>query len=210
MISTVTTSPLPAFARRRLVHVLIALYTLLWAVCAVAPLHRFDWLLENLLVFIAVPLLAHEIRTRPLSDLSYILIAVFLGMHTVGSHYTYAEVPLGTWLQDLLSMTRNHYDRVVHFGCGLLIVYPVREAFDRYAGMGAALSGFIAFMVIASASVIYEIIEMIVAAIVSPDSAMAFLGVQGDLFDAQKDSALAVFGALIGIMLSHRQFVPPR
>jgi putative membrane protein len=188
---------------------LTALFAIIWLVGAIAPMNRFDWFLENLLVFIAVALLGWFYRTRQLSDLSYFLIVAFLVLHTVGAHYTYSKVPPGFWLQDSLSLDRNHYDRVIHFTFGVLIFYPVREALTRFDGTARRLSAFTAFTVIATSSVIYEILEWIVAAIVSPEAAMDFLGTQGDVFDAQKDSTLAIAGAAVAFFLTRRHFRAP-
>lgn len=204
MISTATDSVIVPFRRNRLLQGLTAAFTVAWLAASIAPDNRFDWLLENLLVFVGVGLLGAFYRTRPLSDLTYILIAAFLTLHVLGAHYTYSQVPLGFWLQDAFGLDRNHFDRLVHLGFGILIVYPVRETLFRYTGAGRGLSGFAAFTVIAASSLIYETIEWAVAIIVSPDAAMAFLGTQGDVFDAQKDSTLAVAGALVGLLATRR------
>jgi len=206
MITTAADRILIPFRRNRFLQGAVAVFAVIWVLCALAPVDRFDWFLENLLVFVAAALLGHYYRTRPLSDYAYLLIAVFLAVHSLGAHYTYSKVPIGFWLQDVLALERNHYDRVIHFGFGLLIVYPVRECLFRYAGAGVRLSGFSAFTVIATASVVYEIIEWLVAIIVSPEAAMAYLGTQGDVFDAQKDSTLAMAGALIGLLIRRRDF----
>lgn len=204
MIGTARDSVIVPFHRNSLLQGLTAAFAVAWLAAAIAPENRFDWLLENLLVFIGVGLLGSFYRTRPLSDLSYILIAAFLALHVLGAHYTYSQAPPGFWLQDAFGLDRNHFDRLVHLGFGILIVYPVREALLRYTGAGRGLSGFAAFTVIAASSLIYETIEWAVAIIVSPDAAMAFLGTQGDVFDAQKDSTLAVAGALLGLLATRR------
>lgn len=204
MLTTASDQVIRPFRHNKLLQGLAALFAIVWLVGAVAPVNRFDWFLENLLVFVAVGMLGHFYRTRPLSDLSYALIFIFLVLHTVGAHYTYSKVPLGFWLQDALTFERNHFDRVIHFGFGVLIFYPVREVLFRYSGAGLRLSGFAAFTVIATSSVVYEIIEWIVAVIVSPEAAMAYLGTQGDAFDAQKDSVLAIAGVFFGLVLTRR------
>lgn len=185
-----------------------AAFVVVWVLGALAPEDRFDWFLENLLVFVAAGLLGYFYRNYPLSDFSYLLIFFFLALHTVGAHYTYSKAPPGFWIQEFLSLERNHYDRIIHFGFGLLIVYPVRETLFRFAGAGRGLSAFAAFTVIATSSVVYEIIEWIVAAIVSPEAAMAYLGTQGDVFDAQKDSTLAIIGGALGLLIRRGDFRP--
>lgn len=206
MITTVNDRLTPDFARNRLLQALTVVFAVVWVVAAIAPVDRFDWFLENLLVFVAVVLLGRYYRTSPLSDLSYILITAFLVLHMVGAHYTYAKVPFGFWLQEVLPLERNHFDRLIHFGFGLLIVCPVREILFRYAGAGPKLSGFTAFAVIATSSVVFEVVEWIVAVIVSPEAAMAYLGTQGDVFDAQKDSVLAIVGGVLGLFLTRHLF----
>jgi putative membrane protein len=176
---------------------LFAFYVLFWAALAIAPLDRMDWLLENLLVFAAVPWLVRMYLKRPLSNASYILLTIFFCLHTVGAHYTYSEVPAGYWIRDLLGLGRNHYDRLVHFSFGLLMCYPLQERIQRAARPRGNWALFFAVTIVCACSVAYEIMEWIVAVLVSPASAMAFLGTQGDVFDSQKDSGLAALGAII-------------
>jgi len=187
------------FAGNRMLQVLTAIYGAVWLIMAIAPLDRFDWFLENLLVFAFVGLLAATYRVFPLSDLSYTLIAVFMGLHAVGAHYTYAESPVGFWFQDAWGLERNHYDRVVHFLFGLLFSYPLREVVKRGTGAAGLWCYALGLVSVLSLSSVYEILEWIVAEIVDPDAAFAFLGTQGDVFDAQKDSALAAAGAILGL-----------
>jgi putative membrane protein len=98
------------FANNRVLHNLAAVYGIIWIAMAIAPTSRFDWFLENLLVFALVGLLVATYRVFPLSDLSYTLIAVFLSLHAVGAHYTYSVPPMGFWLQEAWNLERNHYD----------------------------------------------------------------------------------------------------
>lgn len=197
----------PEFKKNRFLQVLTFAYGLIWIVTAISPTSRFDWFLENLLVFLLWGLLAATYSRFPLSNTSYLLIALFLGFHAVGAHYTYSEMPLGAWLKDVLGENRNHYDRIVHLLFGLLGAYPLREVISRTAsvrGIKASLHTFAALLALSSA---YEMIEWIVAEIVSPEAALAYLGAQGDVFDAQKDTILGAIGAavaLIGIQLHDR------
>lgn len=190
--------------RSRVPVYLFAFYVVFWAALAVAPFDRFDWFLENLLVFATVPWLVHMYLRRPLSNRSYVLILVFYCLHTVGSHYTYAEAPIGYWVSDLLGIERNHYDRAVHFSFGLLLCYPLAELIQRNARPRGNWSLTFAVLVVCTFSLIYETIEWIVAVIVSPEASLAFLGTQGDVFDAQKDSALAALGSVIAALITWR------
>ncbi|MGD8588532.1 MAG: DUF2238 domain-containing protein [Chromatiales bacterium] len=136
------------------------------------------------------------------SNLSYALFTLFLSLHMIGAHYTYAETPLGFWLQEWLGLSRNHYDRIVHFSFGLLIVYPFREILLRKSGVNSRWSYYLAVCCILAFSGFYEILEAIAAMVVSPELGTAFLGTQGDEWDAQKDSMLAFIGAIIGMLIN--------
>ena len=172
---------------------------LVWIVTAINPLFPRDWLLENLLVFIYCALLAFTYRRFQFSNLSYGLFVVFLSLHLFGAHYTYAETPFGFWLQDWFELERNHYDRIVHFAFGLLLVFPMREILLRQSGLSRAWSYFISVNCILAFSAAYEIIEAVAAVIVSPELGAAYLGTQGDEWDAQKDAALAFAGAVVAM-----------
>lgn len=206
MVTSAASPVTPNFPTNRALQGFVVLFIVAWLAAAIAPHNRFDWLLENLLVFVGVGLLAHFYRSHPLSDISYTLILIFLLLHLMGSHYTYSKVPAGLWLQEILSQERNHFDRLVHFSFGLLLAYPIREGLIRYTGAGRGLSAFTTFATIAAASAVYETIEWAVAIIVSPDAAMAYLGTQGDVFDAQKDATLAMVGGLLGLMFKRGHF----
>ena len=120
-------------------------------------------------------------------------------LHVVGSHYTYAEVPFGESLQDWVGAPRNMYDRLVHFAYGLLLAYPVREVLMRFARLRGFWSYFSPINVTFALSAIYEIVEWKAAVLVAPDLGLAFLGSQGDIWDAQKDMLLAGAGAVMAM-----------
>jgi putative membrane protein len=205
-MTTARDAALVPWSRNRLLQALALLWGALWTVGAITPLDRFDWLLENLLVAAAVAAIAVWRDRWPLSDLSWLLIAVFLALHTVGAHYTYSAAPPGFWLGDALGLERNHFDRVVHCGFGLLLAYPLHEALARHGGGARWLGALTTFTVIATASALYEIMEWLVASVVSPAAALAYLGTQGDVFDAQKDAGLAMVGAAIALLAARRHF----
>lgn len=192
--------PPPAFRENRVLHALILWLLALWAITAIEPFNRRDWLLENLLVFIYTALLAFTYWRFAFSNLSYALFTVFLSLHLIGAHYTYAGTPLGFWLQDAFTLERNHYDRIVHFSYGLLCAYPFHEILLRVAGVRRSWSYFIAASMILAFSAFYELIEAAVAMLVDPELGAAYLGTQGDEWDAQKDSALAFGGAILGMV----------
>jgi putative membrane protein len=185
-------------------------YLILWTALAFSPVDRSDWMMENLLVVVAVTVLATTYRWFPLSRVSYTLIFVFMCLHCIGAHYTYAEVPYDRWftsltgttLNSLLGWERNHFDRAVHFSYGLLLAYPAREVFLRIADARGFWGYFLPLDVMMSTSMLFELIEWLVAVLVGGDLGAAYLGTQGDVWDAHKDMALASLGALIAMLLN--------
>ncbi len=188
--------------RFALPHLLLAWYLLWWIGLAIAPVDRRDWILENLLAVVFVAGLIATYRRFQFSNRAYVLIALFLTLHAVGAHYTYAEVPLGYWFKDMFSLSRNPFDRIVHGAYGLLLVLPIRELLIRSAGVGAWWSDFLAATVVLAQSGFFEVVEAIVAELVSPELGAAYLGTQGDAWDAQKDMTAAFAGALLMIVVA--------
>lgn len=172
-----------------------------WVWAAINPLFPHDWWLKNYLVFISVPLILLSARYFKLSDTSYGLITLFMILHVIGSHYTYAEVPFGDTLQAWLGASRNMYDRLVHFSFGFLLAYPIHEMFLRVARAKGFWSYFLPIDLTLSFSALYEIIEWFSVKAVDPEAGIAFLGSQGDVWDAQKDMGLAGLGALIAMLV---------
>ena len=183
------------FRARRLLHALCICYALVWILAAIHPVKRDDWLIENILVFIAVPALILSYRRVPLSDAAYVLIVLFLVLHAAGAHYSYSEVPFGYWLKETFDLQRNHFDRIVHLSFGLLLTYPMHEILTRTVKIRASWALLLSPVMIISLSGFFEIVEAIVAWLVSPELGQAYLGTQGDVWDAQKDMALAIFGS---------------
>lgn len=181
-----------------------------FVVLAISPVSRSDWLLENALVFALVAVLAASYRKLRFSRLSYTLIFVFLSIHEVGSHYTYSLVPyddawqwLTGWsLDEALGFERNHFDRAVHLLYGLLLAYPIREIFLRVADVRGFWGYFLPLDLTMSSSMIYELIEWGAAEVFGGELGQAYLGTQGDVWDAHKDMALASLGALIAMLVT--------
>lgn len=178
---------------------LLLVYGMFWVWLAIEPVNRRDWLLENLLVLTLIPLLIFTFRRFEFSLLSYGLIALFLVLHAFGAHYTYAEVPLGFWLKDFLALSRNPFDRIAHFLYGALLVYPIRELLVRLAGVRGGWSYALPVCVILAQSGFFEVLEAIVAMVVSPELGNIYLGTQGDEWDAQHDMAAALAGSLFAM-----------
>ncbi len=180
---------------------LIISFLIVWISAAINPVFPHDWLLENYLVFLFVPIIIGLGYYFKLSKVSYTLITIFMILHVIGSHYTYAEVPFGFNLEDWFGADRNMYDRLVHFLCGFLLFYPVREVFMRLAKVKGFWSYVLPIDLWGSFSALYEIIEWQAAKNVAPEAGLAFLGSQGDIWDAQKDMALAILGSCIAALI---------
>jgi putative membrane protein len=197
-------------SHRRYLLILGALYAVLWISLAIDPLDRKDWVLENVLVAgFAVGIWASYGKFT-FSRVSYTLIFVFLCLHAVGSHWTYAEVPYdaawrsltGRGFNDMVGWQRNNFDRLVHFSYGLLFAYPLREVFLRVADARGFWGYFLPLDFTLSTSALYELIEWAAAEYFGGDLGAAYLGTQGDVWDAHKDMAMAGTGALIAMVVT--------
>ncbi len=189
-------------SKRLYLTLLFVAFALVWLWAAIHPLYRADWLLENYLVFIFVPIILVLARWLRLSQISYTLITLFMIMHVIGSHYTYAEVPFGYTLQHWFGADRNMYDRLVHFSFGFLLAYPVREVFIRVSKARGFWNYYFPVELTLAFSAIYEILEWLAASKVSPAAGLAFLGAQGDVWDAQKDMLMAGIGAVVAMLVT--------
>jgi len=200
---TTATAQIQADIRYNRVQQALALwYVSFWILSGIAPRDRQDWLLENFLVVLFAGLLITTYQRFPLSDVSYVLITAFLTLHSIGAHYSYAYVPFGWWIQEAFHQTRNHYDRLVHFSFGLMMAYPVREVFLRVARASGFWAYYLPLDCILAFSAMYEIMESWFAQIVSPNLGDAWLGTQGDIWDAQKDMTAALVGASICMIVT--------
>jgi putative membrane protein len=188
---------------------LLAIFIAFWLWLAIAPVSRQDWLLENMLTLVAIPLLFFTRNTLRFSNMAYACLFVFFCLHTIGSHYTYSLVPYDEWWQSLAGRTlnsyfgfeRNHYDRLLHFLYGALIVVPSLELFIVYAPPRKIWRVLMPVFFVMGHSVVYELIEWFAALMVAPELGDAYLGTQGDQWDAQKDMALATAGAVVTMLL---------
>ena len=197
-------------SHRRFFLILAALFMVEWLILAIAPHDRADWALENVLVVAAAVFLVFSYHRIPLSRISYTLIFLFLCLHAVGAHYTYAEVPYNDWftclfgtgLNEILGWERNNFDRVVHFLYGLLLFYPLRELYFRVVDVEGFWGYFLPLDFAMSTSMLFELFEWAAAEFFGGDLGMAYLGTQGDVWDAHKDMALASLGAFIAMMIT--------
>jgi len=177
--------------------VLLCLVCICLAVSGFQPFDRETWFLEVAPVLVAAPLLVLTYRRFRFTDLVYILIALHALILMVGGHYTYARVPAGFWIQDLLELSRNHYDRLGHVAQGFIPAMVARELLLRLTPLrpGGWLFALVTCVALAI-SAFYELLEWWVAIAIGED-ANAFLATQGDVWDTQWDMFLALCGALL-------------
>jgi putative membrane protein len=188
--------------RLPVVLLLVVLAVLVWS--GVAPHDRFTWVLEVAPVLIGVPILLTTARRFPLTPLLYTLLAVHACILMVGGKYTYAEVPVGFWVSEWFGLARNHYDRLGHFAQGFVPAILAREVLIRTSPLRG--SRWLPFVVVAfclAFSACYELIEWWTA-VATGDSATAFLGTQGDVWDTQWDMFLALIGAVTALLTLSR------
>jgi putative membrane protein len=176
--------------------VLLVLGALALAASAVNAYDRVTWILEVFPILLGVPLLIATRRRFPLTPLAYRLLFLHALILMLGGHYTYARVPLGFWVRDLLGLARNHYDRLGHFAQGFVPAILAREILLRrdVVRRGGWLF-FLVTCVCLSLSAVYEFVEW-GSAVLGGAAADDFLGTQGDIWDTQWDMLCALLGAL--------------
>jgi putative membrane protein len=195
------------FPRDRCQQTLFVLFLVFFAGSCVKPPYLQFLLMQHVPTILAALLLGYLANRFPISRLSFAAIILFLMLHTLGARYLYSYVPYDAWSEKLFGINitrtfgfrRNHFDRLVHFSYGLLMAVPIQEFERRHLRLSVALSSVLAVECILATSAAYEIIEWLVAVIFTPEWADSFLGQQGDIFDGQKDTALATAGAILSI-----------
>jgi putative membrane protein len=197
-----TNKSTPGRSMSTLLRIYTAFFFLCWVVTFVHTTDRANWFLENTLTVVVLLVLGLGHRKFQFSHLSYTFFFVYALLHIYGAEYTYAENPLGYWLKDTLHLARNHYDRIVHFSFGFLLAYPLRDYFRNHFGWPAWVCWTLPVEITLSFSAAYELLEWAVADLFFPAQGMAYLGTQGDVWDAQKDTGLAFGGALLIMLLT--------
>lgn len=180
---------------------LLLWYVGFFLVMGKAPLDPQSWAFSNILPLLFVGVLTISYRQLPFSLASYVFFAAFLTLHTIGSHYTYAQVPFGLWLEELFGLPRNHFDRIVHFCFGLFFAQPLVELFRRVHGTTAWIRAGMVVVTLVGLAGLWEILESWVTRIVHPELGLAYLGAQGDIWDAQRDMAATLYGALLWLVI---------
>jgi putative membrane protein len=180
---------------------LLVWYVGFFVFMGLAPYDPQSWAFANILPLLFVAVLTITHRRLPFSSASYVLLTVFLTLHTIGSHYTYAQVPFGLWLEEFFELPRNHFDRIVHFCFGLLFALPLHELFSRISGMAAWVRSGMVLITLVGLGGMWEILESWITRIAHPELGLAYLGAQGDIWDAQKDMAATLYGALASLVI---------
>ena len=169
------------------------------------PIHPAQQALHHSLTVIGVGVLSWLQRRGTLPVASVGLLLVFFALHTVAARWIYSYVPYDDWLQaafgfrlsDVFGWRRNHFDRLVHLVYGLVLVPVLMAYFVDRRGWRRSLAALAAVDIVISTGALYEIFEWGIAVTQAPDMAEAYNGQQGDMFDGQKDMAIAALGALI-------------
>lgn len=200
---------LSAMPRARLLAILGAALAVAIALSAWGMHYPKDWLLENVCVALGLIYLAATVRGCPLSNASYGVVFVYFCLHEIGAHWTYSEVPYNAWWQSLFGVSlnevldwrRNHYDRFLHFIYGFLLTHPMREQLLQVVRVRGFWSYALPAVLLTFTSTAYELIEWAAAVVFGGDLGVAYLGTQGDVWDAQRDMGLATLGAVSSMLL---------
>lgn len=189
--------------KTKLPILLFALYLVEFAALAIRPVSRATWVSENVTVLcIVVPLVWLHLKGVRFSNAAYLFMSVLIFLHTIGGHYTFANVPFD-WFTRLIGAERNHFDRVAHFSVGFY-AYAILEFIEsRRLSTNRGFSLWFAISLIFAVAGVFEIVEWLYAASASPTAGAEFLGSQGDVWDAQKDMLADGLGAILVAILYH-------
>lgn len=178
--------------------ILAGVFSVFFVVLGIAPVSRQVWIAEVIPVLGVFLLLVLTWRRYCFSTTAYALMAFWLFWHTIGGHYTFANVPFG-WITDLLGAHRNHFDRIGHFSVGFY-AYAILELLERKFKLPRLFSALFALFSIMSIACAYEIIEWWYAVADGGTAGAEFLGSQGDIWDAQEDMLADTLGAVFAIV----------
>lgn len=194
----------PCSRQQTILTIAAALLFCILCLSGLHPHERLTWLMETMPVWIALPLLIWTYRRFPLTNLLYGLIFLHALILIFGGMYTYAHIPIGFWVQDIFSLTRNPYDKLGHFVQGLVPALLAKEILLRgHHVSGRKMAAFLSICVAMAISACYELIEWW-AALIMGQGADEFLGTQGDVWDTQSDMFMALIGALVAVLLISR------
>jgi len=199
--STAVNADRKTFKENHLLKIYLAIFFVCWAMTFINTPDRKNWFTENTLTAIFICSMVFTYKKFKFSDLSYTLFFVYILLHIYGAEYTYAENPFGYWLKDAMQLNRNYYDRIVHFSFGFMLAYPMRDYFKNYMQWPDWVCWVLPVEITMSFSAAYELIEWLVADVFYPEEGVAYLGSQGDIWDAQKDMGIAFAGAILCMLL---------
>ncbi len=180
--------------QRNFPQLLAAIFVLFFIILGVSPVSREVWIAEVIPVVLVFVILVLTFNKFRFSNLAYGLLAFWMFWHTIGGHYTFANVPFG-FVTELFGFERNHFDRIGHFSIGFY-AYPLIELLTRKRWGGPVVASFLGVFFVMSIAAGYEIIEWWYAVAEGGEAGMEFLGSQGDIWDAQKDMLADTLGAL--------------
>jgi len=175
---------------------LIGIYLVEFIILAFDPVDRATWFVENLTVWILLSIILglYVIKIR-FSNLAYAFMFVLIYLHTIGGHWTFAMVPFD-WVTDFFGFERNHFDRIAHFSVGFYAFAIAEWLWNKKLVANKFLLFTYPVFAIATVAMSYELIEWIYAALANPEAGIAYLGSQGDIWDAQKDMLADTLGAI--------------
>jgi putative membrane protein len=187
-----------------LVFVLLALI-----ISCIHPLYPHEMYLQHSATVLMFGFLTYVYLKNNLSNLSFSLVALLALLHIIGARWIYSYTPYDQWIQSafgfslnkLFQLKRNGYDRFVHFMYGFLLVIPLCEIYKNWFKVPVKLARHVAWLFVLATSMLYEVFEWLLSVFLSPDQADAYNGQQGDMWDAQKDMALAMLGAIVMILI---------
>jgi putative membrane protein len=200
-LTTASTATSPPFRENRLLQALCAAFFAAILLAAYHPDTEFDLALENGAVSFLLIALVFTHRRFRFSDLSYLLIFVYLCLHEYGAHYKYSDVPIGEWLKPILHTKRNHFDRIAHFSFGFMLAYPMREIAIRVLKVPGRWQYYLPVECTLALSAIYEMLEALAANILTPERGEEFVGMQGDMWDSQEDMFMAGLGSVVAVVI---------
>lgn len=193
-----TSTSIP-FARNKPLQLMIIIFILFFGLLAFSPTDRLIWITYNSTLIAAILILVFTYKWFRFSNLSYLLMLIFFCLHTYAAHYTYEGTPMDQWLKISLHTKRSYYDQVVHFAFGLLIAFPFRESLIFKVKPRGIWSYVLPVVFVIGFSALFEILEMLAALVAGPGGEATFVGMQGDIFDTQKDMALGFLGGVISM-----------
>jgi len=166
---------------------------------------QMNWVLEVAPALIGFVALAATFKRQPLSRFVYVCVAVHTLILVYGGYYTYALTPLGNWAKEAFDLSRNHYDRIGHLALGFFPVFIIKEVLLRVTPLRRdGWLHFIILSIVLAIAAAYELIEWWSTYLFASDVGAAFLGSQGDIWDAQWDMFLGLLGAILGLLLLSR------